>query len=390
MSAPPSPVRWRLGAILLCLLACTPEQVSPWPDGSPDAGEAGGGPDGGPDGAASEAGTSAEVASVVTAAARDGDLILWVRTTGVVHADASLLLRADLAGVVGAMAVQEGDAVRVRDSLGHFDPEPFDLAVREAEARLAEAEQRVLDSYLPDSLVTGQAPSPLQRHAREVRAGVLSARVAAERARRDRARVTVRSPMRGIVDRVFVHTGEQVATGQPILQLVDAAQLRVDAQLLEHDLPHIRPGARARIRTVADPAHPRWGVVMAVLPTVDTSAHAGRVLLRVPAPGVLRPGMSVDVELEGERVRARRLVPTRAVLERDGRPLVFLQRNGRAHWTFVVPGRSNGVETELLPDPDTGRHTVPAGARVLVAGHETLTHEAPVREGGAPRLAPSR
>jgi HlyD family secretion protein len=85
------------------------------------------------------------------------------------------------------------------------------------------------------------------------------------------------------------------------------------------------------------------------------------------------------VALEATRLSGRRLVPARAVIERDGRPLVFVVREGRAQWTYVTPGRSNGTDTELLPDSVTGVIPVAAGEPVIVDGHLTLTHDAPVR-----------
>ena len=38
-------------------------------------------------------------------------------------------------------------------------------------------------------------------------------------------------------------------------------------------------------------------------------------------------------------------MPAQAVIERDGRPLVFVVKSGRAQWTYINPGRSNGVDT---------------------------------------------
>jgi HlyD family secretion protein len=67
------------------------------------------------------------------------------------------------------------------------------------------------------------------------------------------------------------------------------------------------------------------------------------------------------------------------VIERDGRPLVFIVKNGRAQWTYITPGRSNGVDTEVLPDSATGQIPVNPGDEVIVEGHLTLTHDAPVR-----------
>jgi HlyD family secretion protein len=89
--------------------------------------------------------------------------------------------------------------------------------------------------------------------------------------------------------------------------------------------------------------------------------------------------MYADIRLEATRLTHRRLVPARAVIERDGRPLVFVVKNGRAQWTYITPGRSNGTDTEVLPDSASGQIPVNPGDEVIVEGHLTLTHDAPVK-----------
>jgi hypothetical protein len=46
---------------------------------------------------------------------------------------------------------------------------------------------------------------------------------------------------------------------------------------------------------------------------------------------------------------------------------------------YVPVGRSNGTETEILADSVSGRPNVGPGDTVLVGGHLTLTHDAPIR-----------
>jgi HlyD family secretion protein len=89
--------------------------------------------------------------------------------------------------------------------------------------------------------------------------------------------------------------------------------------------------------------------------------------------------MYADVRLEATRLTGRIVVPASAVIERDGRPLVFVVRDGRAQWVYITPGRSNGRETEVVADSSTGEIPVNPGDLVLVEGHLTLTHDAPVR-----------
>lgn len=129
----------------------------------------------------------------------------------------------------------------------------------------------------------------------------------------------------------------------------------------------------------AAPDKPVIGRVVAVLPMIDTTRRAGRALIRVRNNGVLRPGMYADVRLEARRLEDRTLVPARAVIERDGRPLVFVVKEGRAQWVYINPGLSNGDETAVLPDSVSELIPVSPGDTVLVEGHLTLTHDAPVR-----------
>jgi HlyD family secretion protein len=170
----------------------------------------------------------------------------------------------------------------------------------------------------------------------------------------------------------------RVGAGELLTRVVNLGALRIDAQVLEHDLPLIREGGQATV-TSAAANRVIMGRIVAVLPIVDTTTRSGRAFVRIPAGSPLRPGMYADVKLEAARLTGRRLVPTRAIIQRDNRPLVFVVKNGRAQWVYINPGRSNGLETEVLPDSGTGLIPVEVGDEVIVEGHLTLTHDATVR-----------
>ena len=316
---------------------------------------------------------------VVGQAVRKGDLVLTVATTGQVRSDAVAKLKAENAGTVQQVLVVPGQRVQQGQPLVRLDPRPFDLAVDEAEAAVAQAEVSYNDNIIPDSIVSGRAPTEERRRNALARSGLAAARVRLERARDDRKRATISAPFTGVIDRVDVAVGERVAPGQDIATIVDVVNLRIEAAVLEHDLPLIRAGGEAIVTTAAAPDMRVPGRVAAVLPLIDSTTRAGRALIRLRSNGVLRPGMYADVRLESTRLPGRVIVPSAAVIEREGRPLVFVVKEGRAQWTYVQPGRSNGLETEILPDSSTGVIPVADGDTVLVEGHLTLTHDAPVR-----------
>ena len=333
------------------------------------------------DGAGSAAATKPSAISlpVVGQEVRKGDLVLSVTTTGQVRSDAMAHLKAEATGTVQAVLVIPGQHVSRGQTLVRLDPRPLDLAVREAQAAVDQANMTYRDNIEPDSIVSGKPPTEERRQNALARSGLSAARVRLERAKYERERGDISAPFAGVVDRVDVAAGERISAGQDVATVVDMGNLRIEAAVLEHDLPLIRVGGLATVTTAAAPGAPVTGRVSAVLPLVDSTTRAGRALVRVKSNGSLRPGMYADVRLESTRLPNRILVPAPSVIEREGRPLVFVVKNGRAQWTYVNPGRSNGVDTEILPDSSTGQIPVAVGDTVLVEGHLTLTHDAPVR-----------
>jgi HlyD family secretion protein len=312
---------------------------------------------------------------------RKGDLVLSVATTGQVRSDAVAALKAEVTGTVDEVRVRPGSVVAKGEVIARLDTRPFDLAVREAEAALASARIRLQGNLAGDSIMLGRDQEELRQKNTVAVSDVPSAEVRLERAKLDREQAVITAPFGGVIDRVDISAGERISVGQSIATVVDVNHLRVEAQVLEHDLPFIRVGGDAQISTPATGTSPVLGKIVAVLPLVDSTTRAGRVVVAVngSSKGALRPGMYADLRLEATRLPNRILVPARAVIERDGRPLVFVVKGGRAQWQYIFPGRTNGVETEVLPDSTSNEIPVAVGDTVLIEGHLTLIHDAAVR-----------
>ena len=316
---------------------------------------------------------------VVGQEVRKGDLVLSVVTTGQIRSEAMSLLKSETQGTIIAVLVRPGDRVRKGQPLIQVDPRPLDLAVQDAAAKLEEARLKLLDNTMPDSIVTGRAVTGERLKYAEIRSGIEGARVALEQRKYERERATITAPFSGVMDDIKVAVGERLTTGQEIGRVVDLDHLRIEAAVLEHDLPLIRVGGQARVTAAAAPDRAVIGTIAAILPIVDSTTRAGRAIIRAGGGGVLRPGMYADVQLEAARLPNRIIVPASAVIQRDGRPLVFVVKEGRAQWVYIFPGRSNGTETEVLPDSASGQIPLQPGDVVLIEGHLTLTHDAPVR-----------
>ena len=311
--------------------------------------------------------------------ARDGDLVLSIIAGGQVRSERESKLNSEVGGTVQRVSVRPGQAVRMGQPLAFLDSTPFALALRQKQIDVDRARLHFLDLWVPDSLGSSRPGADERRKAFATRSGLDAALVALEMAKLDRERATIVAPFDGIIDRVDAVEGERISAGAPIATVVDMRNLRIEAAVLQHDIPFIKEGGVATVASAASPNVLGRGTIVAVLATVDSASRSGRAYVRLNGNGVLRPGMTVDVRLEATRLLKQRLVPKAAVIERDGRPLVFVVKNGRAEWVYINRGRDNGVETQVLPDTLTNEIPVKTGDLVITRGHLTLTHQAPVR-----------
>ncbi len=319
---------------------------------------------------------------VVAENAFDGDLVISIVTTGLVRSESETKLKAEVGGTIEAIMAHPGERVMKGQPIIRLAQYEFDLAIRRAQVAVNEAQVRYESEVVPDSLATGKAPTAERKKSARSRAGLDAADLTLESARYDKERSTIKAPFDGIIDHVDVALGERIGAGQLVTIIVDAVNLRIEAAVLEHDIALVKPGGDAQVTSAASPNIIGRGKITSVLPIIDSITRAGKAYVRLQGNDVLRPGMYADVKLEAQRLTHRRLVPSQAIIQRDNRDLLFIVKNGRAQWTYVVPGRSNGVYTEILPDTsgqNVGTIPVKAGDVVIVQGQLTLPHDAPVR-----------
>ena len=140
---------------------------------------------------------------------------------------------------------------------------------------------------------------------------ILSQRDRQELDMRDRI---IKSPLNGVVDKIFVNPSEYVSAGQRLMMVHDPEKIWVAANIKETDLRHVRLGAPATITVDAYPAEVFHGRIMrignaatsqfALLPSPNPSGNFTKITQRLairisvePKSGLLRPGMMVEVDI---------------------------------------------------------------------------------------------
>ncbi|HLY54929.1 MAG TPA: HlyD family secretion protein [Stellaceae bacterium] len=151
----------------------------------------------------------------------------------------------------------------------------------------------------------------------------IEAALAAAEAERDTARLNLsytelRAPIDGTVGNRSARLGAYATIGTPLLSLVPARGLWVDANFKENQLAHMHEGEPATIEADVLPGEtfhghvaslaPATGALFSVLPPENATGNFTKIVQRVPVRilldgdaselGRLRPGLSVTAEID--------------------------------------------------------------------------------------------
>ncbi|MBI2401857.1 MAG: efflux RND transporter periplasmic adaptor subunit, partial [Gemmatimonadetes bacterium] len=185
-------------------------------------------------------------------------------------------------------------------------------------------------------------------------------------------RLTLVSPVDGIVVEKNVLQGQQVMPGMRLYRVADLSSVWAEGDVFEQDLQFVRVGSQAHIEVAAYPGQHLMGRVSFVYPTVDQASRTNRVRVTVPNPGLrLKPGMYTTIYFDVERPDVI-AVPAQAVVVTGQRNLVFVRdAEGVLNPVDVVLGVRAGDRVQILSGLVEGQ-TVVAAANFLVDAESRL------------------
>lgn len=202
--------------------------------------------------------------------------------------------------------------------------------------------------------------------------GMSEAQVAAlEREGRTRARVTLHSPISGVIAELGVREGMTVMPGAPLFRIVDLSSVWVNAEVPESQAAWLRPGSAVEARVAAYPEMAFEGRVGAILPEVTAATRTLRARIELKNPASrLKPGMFATLVFRGARGKDSVLVPSEAVIRTGSRDLVILALGeGKFRSVPVEVGVEAGGQSEI-------RQGVQAGDSVVLSGQFLIDSEA--------------
>ncbi len=194
--------------------------------------------------------------------------------------------------------------------------------------------------------------------------GMSEAEIAAlEREGTTRARLTLHSPISGVVAELGVREGMTVTAGSPLFRIVDLSTVWVNAEVPEAQAAWLRPGSTVEARVAAYPEARFEGRVGAILPEVTAATRTLRARIELDNPGSrLKPGMFATLVFRGEPRKNAVLVPSEAVIRTGARDVVIVAMgDGKFRSTPVEVGAEAGGQSEIRKGLQEGDNVVLSG-----------------------------
>ena len=266
-----------------------------------------------------------------------------------------------VAGRVVSVPVSQNQAVSAGQLLLQIDPEPFQIALQQANANLENVRNQIKAQQAAYTGAVAHADylqREVDRKANLVKQGVVAAsklddlRTQLTEAQQEIAQIranlsgnpdlpydqqatykqavaarddaalqltyaTIKAPADGVVTEVDIKPGDVVATGHPVFALVMSGKRWIEANFKETQLTRVHVGQKVDITVDSYPGHswrgtvesiaPGTGSVFSVLPAQNATGNWVKVVQRIPvrvaietSPGGpdLRAGMSAEAEID--------------------------------------------------------------------------------------------
>jgi len=344
--------------------------------------------------------------STAVAAASSSDAAV-LQATGYVVARRQATISAQIIGTLTEVSVDEGAHVKQGQIMARLDPTAYQAQLDSTKAQYAAAQAGVIkaratlrqdranaarmDAVVARGYVSKQDAQQANTLVDTDKAG-LDAAIKQAQAAKDQVQAAqvnldfsiIRAPFDGVVTDKAAEVGEIVSPytsggggiAGGLATIVDMNSLEIDVDVNEAYISRVVPGMP--VEAVLD-AYPDWKIpahVIAIIPSADKSKATVKVRIALDQkdPRII-PQMGVRVSFLEKKDANRKplpgvLVPKSAIVQRGGKDVVFVVKDGRVARTSVTTGADFSDLKQVTQGLDAGAEVVTTPAADLKDGEK--------------------
>jgi len=311
-------------------------------------------------------------APVVTAPASEGLIAPTTEYIGSLDYAQLADVSGEISGLVASVHFEAGDAVQSGDTLVQLESTLLEGSIREQRAALAQSEVQLEQSKLRlqriHNLYKRETVSEQEYDDARLTTRALEQQVAGHKAKLARLhdelqKKRITAPFTGIILEKHLSQGEWFAPGQPVATL--AGQNKMDAvfPVDQQVLPFIHTGQALSLTTAETTYQAR---IQAVIRQGDAVSRTVPVKLRFTSDARLAAGIEARAAFPTGHEAKGFLVPREAVLEKEGRSVLYIVREQKV---FPIEVAIIGYRDDAIGVQSDKLQT---GAEVVIKGNERL------------------
>lgn len=293
-----------------------------------------------------------------------------IMSNGRIQASQSANLSFSSSEIIAEVLVHNGQWVRKGQPLARLEQFRLKNRLQQAENSMKQAHlewQNILygQGYTPDQL--DSVPTAISEIA-AIRSGYAQSKAQYELAQYEFEHATITAPFDGVVANLYDKAYNQPTSSAPFCRIIDTRNMEVEFSVLENELLTLAVGSSVSVRPYAGSNQTYTGSISEINPTVDARGMV-KVKARIANGSKLYEGMNVRIHVR-YAIPEQHVVPKTAVVLRNGRQVVFTEREGYAHWNYVqtIHENSDSYTVDGLKEGD----------RVIISGNINMAHETPV------------
>jgi multidrug efflux pump subunit AcrA (membrane-fusion protein) len=183
---------------------------------------------------------------------------------------------------------------------------------------------------------------------------------------------TIVAPFRGEISRKYVDAGAFVSPSSPptpLVNLVHTETLKIVANVLEKDIPLLKPGMKAKVQVDSYPGRVFEGRVEKINSALDLSTRTLQAEIYIlNSDRSLKPGMFANVEVVLLEKPQTLVIPREAVIETGNEMSVFVVEGKQAFRKPITLGYEQDRLVEVLKGLNEGDQVVIKGQQLIKDG----------------------
>ena len=298
---------------------------------------------------------------------------LAVEALGNASANEAIEIRPEISAMLTSVNFDEGQFVEAGDRLAELENvEPL-AELASARAKLVDSESQYRRSQ---ELFKTNAVSESQLQQLDAQREADRAAVAAAMARVEDT--VIKAPFSGWLGLRRVSVGSLVNPSTVITTLDDTSLIKLDFDIPEVYLSHVRSGLGVTARSAAWPDLQFSGTVTAVDSRVDPVSRTVMIRSRVPnEEGRLRAGMFLTVTLMKQDIDALMIPEQALVPDRSTQSVMVVGPDNVVEQRVVQTGRRRPGEVEILEGLNAGERVIVEGTQKARNGQKVRVLESP-------------